>query len=106
MSLAQTGDVAPTRSGDYAPPKVGPRTGKPLSAPGFRVSFTASLAIQDLSRDALGRFTNIQSKIIEVNQRMAIDFQNTLLRVMGEGRKRPPDGRLLRATADRRNRFP
>jgi hypothetical protein len=89
-------------------PSTGPRWASPNQQYGaFEVNVTASAVLQDFSR-VRGKFANVEGQGIvhDINQRVAKEFQEHLVQVMENDRKRPATREFVRASADRNNRYP
>jgi hypothetical protein len=69
---------------------------------------TASSNVQDLIRTGGGQFPSgqWQAAIIDVNRKVALQFQEHVVSLMRDSVLRPPTGDLVRATRDPRNRYP
>ena len=72
------------------------------------ISVVASASVQDFIRDGSGRFSNGAwiDMVTTVNRRVAEAFQQEVVRLMRQERKRPPTGNLIKATAHPNNRIP
>lgn len=70
----------------------------------YQVTVNASVRVQDQIRNSRGRFTSSQGAIAELNRRLATAFQDEVVQLMRQERRRPVSGALIRATADPQNR--
>jgi hypothetical protein len=71
---------------------------------GFMYSVDMSVQVQDLRVDSRNRFHQYQGDLQAINRELAEAFQEEVVQLMQQERRRPVSGALIRATRDPRNR--
>lgn len=72
----------------------------------WAVTVNASGYVQDFIRTSRGTISQYVSEMTQVNQALAARFQQEVVQLMREERRRPMSGALIKAHEDRRNRTP